>query len=160
MQLIDSIDTFTVCIDTTSQSKTAVLLKLSQVLSQRHAELDADLLFDAYWKRECMGSTAIGHGIVIPHIRSSLIKKTCACLLKLQNPVDFGAMDKQPIDLVIGMIVPEQQTDQHLQTLAKISKQCSDPLFRNACHSAKDSETLYDLLMLKKRVTSIEEATV
>jgi len=160
MQFRNFLDTYSVCIDATSQSKTAVLLKLSQLLSKQHPELEAESLFDAYWKRESMGSTAIGHGIVIPHIRSALVRKTCACLLKLQNPVDFGAIDKQPIDLVLGLVVPQHQTDQHLQTLATISKQFSDPTFRNACRKANDSNALYALLINDPLITVAEEAEV
>ena len=146
MQFRDLLTKNSIYLDTTAQSKTAVLLKMSQLLSANHPELAADTLFDSYWKRECMGSTTIGHGIIIPHIRSADLDKTCACLLKLQNPVDFGASDKQPIDLVIGLVVPQHQTDQHLLTLTHIIQQFSNPRFRSACRASCNREDLFEVV--------------
>lgn len=148
-----------VCLDASARSKTGALLKISQLLSQTNAALDADMLFDAYWKRESMGSTAIGHGIIIPHIRSELVNKTCACFVKFEYPVDFGAEDKQPIDLALGLVVPTHQTDQHLQTLRKIIIQFSNPLFRTACREASDAHALYQLMIDGLRSTQPEITT-
>lgn len=148
MQLCHAVNPNSVYIDSTSQSKTAVLLKISQLLSREQPQLDAQDLFDAYWKRESMGSTAIGQGITIPHIRVSGITQPQACVIRLLNPVDFGATDKQPVDLVIGLVVPQdQQVDQHLQILASIIKQFSITSFREACRRMVDSEALYKLLV-------------
>lgn len=145
MQLCQVIHPSNVCIDCTSQSKTAVLLKISQLFSQTLPDLDAQELFDAYWKRETLGSTAIGQGITIPHIRAA-ISNPQACVIKLLNPVDFGAEDKQPVDLVIGLIVPQEQIDQHLQLLNTIIKQFNQPNFRDLCRRAPDNEALYQLM--------------
>lgn len=145
MQPYSFLNKSSVCIDTTSQSKTAVFLKISRLLNKQHPELDTETLFDAYWKRETMGSMAIGHGILIPHIRTPLIQKTAGCLLKLQHPVDFGADDKQPIDIVLALLVPQHQTDQHLQLLSQLIKQFSILSFRRACRNVKDSTALYAL---------------
>ena len=158
MQFRDLLSKNSIHIDTTAQSKTAVLLKMSQLLSANHPELAADTLFDSYWKRESMGSTTIGHGIIIPHIRSADIDKTCACMLKLQNPVDFGAIDKQPIDLVIGLVVPQHQTDQHLQTLTHIIQQFSNPEFRSACRTSRDQEDLFAVVTQKSMLKQREDA--
>ncbi|AHE66361.1 phosphotransferase system mannitol/fructose-specific IIA domain Ntr-type [Legionella oakridgensis ATCC 33761 = DSM 21215] len=147
MQFCEFLTPSSVFIDSAAQSKTAVLLKLSQILSQNHPELNAEALFDAYWKRESLGSTTIGHGIIIPHIRAETINKTCGCFLKLLNPVDFGAADKQPVDLVLGFVVPQGQNDQHLQILGKSIKQFSMPEYRNAYRKAENSESLYALLI-------------
>lgn len=129
-------------IDDQSLSKTAVLLKISQLLSQKEPKLDEEELFTAYWNRENLGSTAIGHGVTIPHLRMKNINKPLACFLKLRNPVDFGAEDKQPVDLVIGLLVPEDQTKQHLELLATIVEQFNRIKFREACRSAKDEAAL------------------
>lgn len=148
MQLCDNLNLNSVYIDKISQSKTAVLLKVSQLLSQDHPKLNVEELFEAYWKRECLGSTAIGQGITIPHIRSNLIKKPRACFIRLQNPVDFGAEDKQPVDLVIGLVVPQEQVEQHLKMLSAIIKQFSASAFREACRHASNQEELYEILSL------------
>lgn len=146
MQFIHIFNQNAVYIDSVSQSKTAVLLKISQLLSRLYPELNSQELFDAYWKRECLGSTAIGQGITIPHIRTAKLTKPQGCIIKLLNPVDFGAADKQPIDLVIGLVVPQDLVDQHLKILAALIKHFSVPSIREACRHVVNNETLYNLL--------------
>ncbi|KTD23177.1 PTS sugar transporter subunit IIA [Legionella londiniensis] len=136
-----------ICLDEASQSKTAVLLKISQLIHQNNPKLSIESLFDAFWKRETLGSTAIGHGIIIPHIRSQAAEETQACFLKLKTPIDFGAEDKQPIDLVIGLVVPQTNTTQHLALLNGICQEFGKPSLRNACRAANDEEELFRLLV-------------
>jgi PTS system nitrogen regulatory IIA component len=155
MQLSQIIDLDTVYLDSVSQSKTAVLLKISQLLNQHRPSLDVETLFDAYWKRESLGSTAIGQGITIPHIRLANLAKPLGCFIRLLNPIDFGALDKQAVDLVIGLAVPKAQTDQHLQLLATIIKQFSEPSFRKACRIAKDNVALYNLLLIEETAEEV-----
>ncbi|MDI9819262.1 MULTISPECIES: PTS sugar transporter subunit IIA [unclassified Legionella] len=146
MQLCQVIKPNCIHIDSVSQSKTAVLLKISHLLSQAYPELNAEELFDAYWKRESLGSTAIGQGITIPHIRTTSISSPKGCIIKLQNPVDFGATDKQPVDLVIALVVPQEQINQHLELLNTIIKQFSIPEFRDSCRGMTCSKAFYSLL--------------
>ena len=136
----------TVCIDKVSKSKTAVFLKISQLLASDSNTLNVETLFDAYWRRENLGSTAIGHGILIPHIRTSDLSHIKACFIKLEHQVDFGAEDKQPIDLVFGLIVPENQPEEHLQTLKLIIQSFSQNNSRNACRLCENEESLFNLL--------------
>ena len=136
-----------VCIDTISQSKTAVFHKISELFTHTTPELSLDELFDAYWHRENLGSTTIGHGIMLPHIRMPAINEPKACFIKLIHPIDFGAEDKQPVDLVIGLMMPANQEEHHLTILAAIIKQFSDPCFRKACRNLSNAESLYDLLV-------------
>lgn len=146
MKFIDLLSTKSVIVDSSSKSKTAVLLKLSKLMNHCHPELDAEKLFDAYWERESLGSTAIGHGIMIPHVCLSTINKTYACFIKLKYPVDFQAEDKQPIDLVFGLASATNSADQHLQVLSKIVTEFSNPIFVNECRAALDSQELFDIL--------------
>ncbi|ARG98198.1 PTS sugar transporter subunit IIA [Legionella micdadei] len=147
MHLNQLINLNTVYIDAVSQSKMAVLLKLSQLLCQNHPNLNPEELFEAYWKRESLGSTAIGQGITIPHVRTTYLEEPIGCVIRLLNPVDFGATDKQPIDLVIGLLVPQEQTEQHLKILAAIVDQFRAPTFREACRRASNQEELYHFLI-------------
>ncbi|WP_231950178.1 PTS sugar transporter subunit IIA [Legionella lansingensis] len=124
-----------------------MLLKISQLISNSYPELDAQQLFDAYWRRENLGSTTIGQGVTIPHIRTGNISTAKACVLKLLNPIDFGAEDKQPVDLVIALVVPEDKIDEHLQLLRTIIKQFSDAPFREQCRHTASDEHLYKLLI-------------
>lgn len=135
-----------VVLDKISVSKTATLQKLSHLIAQAQPQLDEQTLFSAYWHRENLGSTAIGHGISIPHVRIKQLKQLCGCIIKLHNPVDFGAEDKQPTDLIIGLAVPENQADTHLQVLARLVEEFGKPVFREACREAQTQEELYQII--------------
>lgn len=139
-----------VCIDTESQSKTAVLLNLSKVMHNCNQSLDEKILFDAYIEREKLGSTAIGHGILIPHICLASINKTYGCFIKLKKPVDFNADDKQPVDLIFGLASATNSADQHLQVLSKIVTKFSNIDYANACRSAENQQDLLDILTLEQ----------
>lgn len=145
-----------ICIDDTSQSKTAVLLKISYLLCENNPKLDIDALFDAFWKRESLGSTAIGHGILIPHIRSNNITSAQACFIKLKTPVHFNTEDKQPIDLVIGLVVPQEETAQHLQLLQDICSEFANPVLRKACRSAENQDEMVQLLIPSRQNATAE----
>ncbi|WP_133129972.1 PTS sugar transporter subunit IIA [Legionella yabuuchiae] len=157
MQFRKFLDPNRICIDSTAQSKTAVLLKISQLLNQNHPELEVESLFDAFWRRDSLGSTAIGHGIILPHIRSTLINHTLGCFIKLKHPVDFGAEDKQPIDLVVGLIGPQENPEEHLQILRSLITQFSKPEFRKACRLAEDHETLHRIIYKSSEQMTIRE---
>ena len=145
-----------VLIDNFSQSKTAVFHRICKLLCANSPELELESLFEAYWNRENLGSTAIGHGIIIPHVRVPLLTTPKACFIKLIHPVEFGAQDKQPADLVIGLAAPQNQSQQHLTILNSLIQQFSNPDFRRTCRTSTDSESLYALLKNK----SVEPACV
>ncbi len=147
MPFNDLLNSNSICIDTTARSKTAVLLKVSQLLQQNHPHIEVETLFDVFWKRESLGSTSIGRGILIPHVRMDGVQRAHGCVIKLQYPVDFGAEDKQPIDLVFGLLVAVHQVDEHLQTLAKILKHFDNQQFRRACQRVAQHEELCSLFM-------------
>ena len=103
-------------------------------------------------QRERLGSTAIGHGVAIPHGRSDAYDHARAAFLRLDRPVTFAASDGEPVDLVFAMAVPEHFTQQHLQWLAELAERFADAAFREALRSAPDAGALRTLL-LQERLT-------
>jgi nitrogen PTS system EIIA component len=93
-------------------------------------------------QRERMGSTAIGHGVAIPHGRSDTFAETRATFLRLQPGVEFDAGDAAPVDLVFAMVVPAHFTQEHLQLLSELAERFADPAFRTALREAPDVEAL------------------
>ena len=102
---------------------------------------------DCLRQRERLGSTAIGHGVAIPHGRSNAFEEVRAAFLRLQHPVDFDAGDGVPVDLVFAMAVPEHFTQQHLQLLSELAERFADPAFRTALRQAPDVEALRGVLL-------------
>ena len=102
---------------------------------------------DSLRSRERLGSTAIGHGIAIPHGRTQAFTEARGAFLRLQQPVDFGASDGEPVDLVFAMAVPEHFTQQHLQLLSELAERFADPGFRAALRAAPDLGSLRRLML-------------
>ena len=103
---------------------------------------DAAGIAECLRMRERLGSTAIGHGVAIPHGRCNAFQGVRAAFLRLREPVDFDAGDGEPVDLVFAMTVPEHFTQQHLQLLSELAEVFADPAFRQALRAAPDAGAL------------------
>ena len=108
---------------------------------------DIALIRDSLKAREALASTAIGHGVALPHGRIADLEDTRCAFLQLNPPVDFGALDGQPADLVVAMAVPEHFAQEHLHRLAEVAERFSDPGFRAALRAATTPAALYGLLV-------------
>ena len=120
-------------------------------LMERLAELlagDGDIapVREALLARERLGTTALGHGVAIPHGRSASIDGARAAFLRLGEPIGFGAGDGRGVDLVAALIVPAHFTDQHLKLLAELAEIFSDPATTAALRNAPDAPALRRLL--------------
>ncbi len=118
----------------------AVLDAAATLLACDEASMAA--LHESLLQREHACSTAIGHGIVIPHGRAPLLKAPRGALLRLQTAIDFGAPDGQPVDLVFAMAIPADAADTWLDLLSELAMHFSDPGFRATLRSAPDAEAL------------------
>ncbi|NUS37461.1 MAG: PTS sugar transporter subunit IIA [Lysobacter sp.] len=98
-------------------------------------------------QRERLGSTAIGHGVAIPHGRTDAFADARAAFLRLAPGVDFEAGDGRPVDLVFAMAVPAHFTQQHLQLLSELAERFGDAGFRAALRDAADADILRGLLL-------------
>lgn len=101
-------------------------------------------IFERLLSRERLGSTGIGEGVAIPHCRLPDCEQPLGMLFKLEEAIDFDAMDHRPVDLVFALIVPENATNQHLQVLAMLARNFTEPSFRDALRNAPDAKQLYE----------------
>jgi PTS system nitrogen regulatory IIA component len=103
--------------------------QLLQVLSERAAQLTGlseRLVFDTILQREKLGSTGVGNGIAIPHGKISGVKRILGVFARLETPVDFEALDDQPVDLVFLLLAPEGAGADHLKALSRIARALRD----------------------------------
>lgn len=105
----------------------------------------------ALHERESLGSTAIGHGVALPHARSNAFDSARGAFLRLEHPVDFGARDGGAVDLVFAMSVPEHSSQQHLEILSELAERFSSEHFRDILRHARDMDTLRGALMGRPR---------
>ena len=126
-------------------SKKRALEQLAELLSSVDAETLERTAFDRLCGRERLGSTGLGHGIAIPHGRVPGLATPCAALLTLSEGVDFDAIDDAPVDLLVGLLVPEDADEAHLQILATLATHLSD---KRLCAALRDANTADDVLTL------------
>ncbi|PTC00594.1 PTS IIA-like nitrogen-regulatory protein PtsN [Thalassospira xiamenensis] len=124
-------------------SKKRVLETISQLAAPRLSGTTRNDVFDSLLNRERLGSTGIGLGIAIPHGRLAGATQPVAVLLTLSDAVDFDAIDNQPVDIVFALLVPEDQHEAHLNTLASIAKRMNDKDCTRALRDATSSEELF-----------------
>lgn len=128
-------------------SKKAVIEKLSRLIASDLVNVEhKDLFFDLI-EREKLGSTAIGHGIAIPHTRSEKINTPIGALIKLSKPLDFNSDDNVHTDTIFGLIVPQEQEESHLQILSSIASLFSKKESREQLRSCSNSETLFNTMI-------------
>jgi PTS system nitrogen regulatory IIA component len=115
--------------------KQRALEEVALTLGRRH-KINHALVFRALWRREQSGSTALGHGIAIPHARVAGISEPIVLLTRTKHPIAFGAPDHKPVSLLFVILVPEHANDEHLQILATVSEIFADGNFRDRLNAA------------------------
>jgi PTS system nitrogen regulatory IIA component len=130
------------------KSKKRVLETLSQLLEDSEIDtVSASHIYQSLYDRERIGSTAIGHGVVMPHCRSDRVSLTHIALLTLNEPLEYDSPDGEPVDIFVGLLFPANVKDVHLKFLAKLASMFREAEFREKIRNAEDNETLYTILM-------------
>ncbi|MGH1417674.1 MAG: PTS IIA-like nitrogen regulatory protein PtsN [Hyphomicrobiaceae bacterium] len=122
-----------------------------QELAARAAEvtgLNAREIFDTLLQRERLGSTGLGRGIAIPHVKFRELDSIVCLFARLETPIDFEALDNEPVDLVFVLLAPEHASGDHLKALARISRLVREPAILESLRNARDKDHLRDLLTL------------
>ncbi|MES9906292.1 MAG: PTS sugar transporter subunit IIA [Sedimenticola sp.] len=128
-------------------SKKRILEAVGKLLASTTPELTQDLVFDKLLERERLGSTGLGHGIALPHARMPGIEQAYGAFLQLEKSADFDAIDQQPVDLVFGLLVPEEATQEHLQLLALLAALFDQDNFCRELRKASDYGELLQLFL-------------
>ncbi|WMN61283.1 PTS IIA-like nitrogen regulatory protein PtsN [Pseudoalteromonas xiamenensis] len=127
-------------------SKKRVLEYLSELAQQQLPEVDQHEILDALLAREKLGSTGIGKGVALPHGRLTGIEKPLVMLLTNQEAIDYDAIDNRPVDVFVGLIVPEGEHQSHLKTLATIADKLRDKEYCRRLRHAQTDEELFEVL--------------
>ena len=125
--------------------KPAILSALAGLFAAAYG-VPGDSTLDALEERERLGSTGFGRAVAIPHARIANVRRPVAALLRLEQPVDFAAADDLPVELVFGLLSPEQSGAAHLHALAAISRLTRDDAVAEQLLAADDAEALYAVL--------------
>ncbi|SEN65294.1 PTS IIA-like nitrogen-regulatory protein PtsN [Paracoccus alcaliphilus] len=126
-------------------SKKRLFQELAE-LAQSEYGLNAPEVLDALQERESLGPTGVGHGVALPHARLHGLDKVVGLFIRLEKPLDFDAVDRQPVDLVFGLLAPETGGVDHLKALALVSRTLRDADLRSKLRANEDPTALHAVL--------------
>lgn len=106
-------------------------------------------IFDVLLERERLGTTGVGRGIAIPHGKLPELDNLHGIFAILEHPIDFDAVDDQPVDLIFLLLAPESAGADHLKALARVSRLLRDSSFCDRLRSASGTDALFEALMRK-----------
>ena len=122
-----------------------VFTRLSAALAKTTGVDEREIL-SAILQREQLGSTAVGHGVVLPHARLEGITQPIGGFARLISPVDFDAIDDQPCDLVFMLLAPDGAGADHLRALARVARVMRQADLRSELRSAESEDHLRTIL--------------
>ena len=128
------------------KDKQDAIIQLIDTLAQIHHLTDAQQLKDAVLERENTRTTGMGFGIAIPHGKTSSCNKLIMAIGVPSEPLDFNSVDGKPVNLILLLISPANQTKKHIQALGAVSRMLVIEKIREAFFAAQTPKNVYDLL--------------
>jgi len=150
MNLLEILNRECVCAPLTATDKKGVIDELVDLLHQSGKIDDADSLKEAVWTREQTRTTGIGHGLAIPHGKCPGMKNLAMAIGKPPEPMDFEAIDAQPVKLVVLLASPPDRTSDHIQALARISRLMTMDDFRDQIYGAESADEIFELVKVQE----------
>ena len=136
MEISDLISESAVIADLKVTSKKQALQELATKAAQA-TDVGSRQVFDTLLERERLGTTGIGNGVAIPHGRLPGLERPAGVFARLKTPVDFEAIDGEPVDLIFLLLAPESAGADHLKALARVSRLLRD---RSMCEKLRGSD--------------------
>ena len=127
-------------------SKKRILEIIADIAAKNNENIDSATVLSSLMSRERMGSTGIGNGIALPLGRLAGLEKVIAIVVTCTPAIDFDALDEKPVDIFFALLVPEEQTEGHLQTLATVAGKLSDKETIKAIRRATKSDEILSAL--------------
>lgn len=126
-------------------SKKRLLTEIGE-LAESACGLDSARVVEALIAREALGPTGVGHGVALPHARLDGVEKVTGLFVLLEKPVDFGSVDRQPVDIAFALFAPENAGVEHLKALALVSRTLRDAGVCAKLRANPSASTLYTIL--------------
>ena len=128
-----------------ASSKKRLLHDLGDLSASAYG-IDSARAVEALMERETLGPTGVGHGVALPHARLTDINEVVGVFILLEKPVDFDAVDRQPVDIIFGLFAPEDAGVEHLKALALVSRTLREASICKKLRANSDPQTLYTIL--------------
>jgi PTS system nitrogen regulatory IIA component len=137
-------------IDLSVQNKSALLHDLAHraaPLLKVDDNIVFSIVFSALLKREELGSTGVGNGVAIPHVRLDQVKKPFGIMARLKHPIDFASIDGQPVDLVCVLLLSKENEPAQLNALAAVARRLRRPELLEQLRHAPNRGVLYNVMI-------------
>ncbi len=126
-------------------SKKRLFQELGEVAAQAYG-LTAAIAVDGLQERESLGPTGVGNGIALPHARLENLDKITGLFIRLEKPLDYESVDRQPVDLIFALFAPKDSGVDHLKALALVSRTMRDPSVCAKLRANSDPAKIYAIL--------------
>ncbi|MCZ6475177.1 MAG: PTS sugar transporter subunit IIA [Gammaproteobacteria bacterium] len=129
-----------------ARSKKHALELLSQALAASSEAANAEEILEGLIQRERLGCTGLGRSVAMPHTRLSGLDQSVGAFLRLDDAVDFDSVDGAPVDLLFGLLVPEDCDDDQIREVRELIERLGDSALQQQLHQAQEPAQLYELL--------------
>jgi len=146
MNIGELLDRTAISLRVSAANKRKVLAVIAEIAA-RNFGLDAGDVLDALTEREMAGSTGVGYGVAVPHARLEDLQRMRGVFVRLEHPVEFDAVDDQPVDLLFALFAPKNAGAEHLRALARVSRLLRQAELREQLRKARTADAVHALLV-------------
>ena len=131
-------------------NKKDAIAELVKVLADAKEVKDSAVLLNSVLEREATRTTGIGNGLAIPHGKCAGVDHLVVAIGKPAAPIDFESIDRRPVNVIVLLASPPDQTGPHIQALARISRLMNVEAFRQAVRAAASPQQVYDAVVAQE----------
>lgn len=146
MNIGELLDRTAISLRVSAANKRTVLAAIAEIAARNFA-LEAGDVLDALTEREVAGSTGVGYGVAVPHARLDGLSRMRGVFVRLEQPVEFEAVDDQPVDLLFALFAPKSAGAEHLRALARVSRVLRQTELREQLRKARTADAVHALLV-------------
>lgn len=129
-----------------SEDKDSVIKEMIEIMEKNEIITDKEEVIKKAMEREAKGTTGVGKGVAIPHVKSNAVKRPAVAFGRSDKGIDYGSMDEKPSHLFFLITVPEESHDEHLKLLAQLSRNLVHDDFRDSLLEAETAEKVMEIL--------------
>jgi len=145
MKFADLLNPKAVKVVSAASSKKRLMHDIADVAETAHG-IPAQPAVEALMERESLGPTGVGHGVALPHARLADAERVSGVFILLEKPIEFEAVDRQPVDVIFALFAPEDAGVEHLKALALVSRTLRDANFCAKLRANRDPATLHTII--------------
>ena len=151
MRLTDILKLEHIKVPLVAKDKKSAIAEMVQILADAHELKDANVLLTSVLEREATRTTGIGNGLAIPHGKCAGVDHLVIAIGKPETPINFDSIDGRPVNLIVMLASPPDQTGPHIQALARISRLMTVDTFRQAMRNATSAQEIYDAVVAQEK---------